>query len=1292
MKRTTLISLICSLLAAIVLIIGVLLVIIITDGSDMEQPELVISSASAVAIYNGETLKAGDWYLSKGELKAGHRLSVNVTGGQRNVGISENYASAVVLDENGVDVTKDYAIQYRLGILNVKEREISIVADSAMKLYDGQPLTADGYTVESSLSLLPNNTLDVTVEGSITEIGTEKNRITSAVIRDEIGDDVTRNYNVRAIDGKLIVYGNDALVFISEDDAKYYDGTPLTNDNWKLASGSLQKDHTVEVSVTGSQTSVGDSENTIAVTIFDEQGNDITSNYEVVLVPGTLNVIPAEIVITSNSNTKVYDGQPLVDQGFTTEPQYYTQRFVFTPIITGSQTEVGTSFNTIEGCTVCDLAGNDVTSSFSIAYTPGTLEVTDGAQAKPELKFLSATDWKDYDGTPLTNENWEITHGKLLEGHTAIVTVTGSITDAGTCDNLYTVVIKDFTNADVTDTYNITREFGSLTVKKLNVTVTSMDAQKVYDGEALTESGFAVSPENLQRAYTFECQIIGSRTEVGEAPNTISNCYVYNLLGTDVTKNFEITKVPGTLTVVENDENIKTELTYLSGSAEKVYDGTPLRNGLCNIEEGKLKPGHSDYIDVYSYITQAGTIDNEYNVTIRDESGNDVTDQYAITKKFGTLTVTKKAITVISDSNEKKYDGTPLTDNGFTVKNTDPSDTSHPLAADDTLDISIIGSITEPGKIDNTIASITITNIGGENVTGSYEITRQNGTLTVSNGSENIKPTGRVMFKVSSSNDDKVYLKQRSWGNYDPATDSWSEAPEYSELINSTSSAYYLTSYALRNSGFSPATLEIESLCGIFVMPYYSEIQGSAFSQTSDVEMNGSTSEKYSAAYYIFNNTSSEGTMLPSAYKSYESEYAVFVNQNYLYVDAQTFAYMKGIIAAQDFDATDADIVNKVASYIRKAAEYNLDYNASIIDDAENPVIAFLENGEGVCRHYAKAATLLYRSLGIPARYTVGFVGDVAAGQTVEITDANGHAWVEVYLNGLGWVKVEVTGGSAAPISITVKPVDTRSKYDGNVHTALQKVSTTAAGQGNIDLSEYIFEPVIEGSRSELGITTTKITNLIIKNKNGKVVYDEANGIGKNKFTINYATGILQVYLTNLTFTSKPDPSSTKKYEKTYDGYALKGDISDVRLTGGSLPENQNYWYEITANESITNVGKIANSFTVSIYKDGQDVTDHFYISKTYGTLTVTAREITIEAGSATGRFGQTLTCNEIIYDMEDLANTDRVESYEVEGTQSTIGYSSNVIRDIVIKNEAGMEVTSNYKITYVDGRLTIIP
>ena len=53
----------------------------------------------------------------------------------------------------------------------------------------------------------------------------------------------------------------------------------------------------------------------------------------------------------------------------------------------------------------------------------------------------------------------------------------------------------------------------------------------------------------------------------------------------------------------------------------------------------------------------------------------------------------------------------------------------------------------------------------------------------------------------------------------------------------------------------------------------------------------------------------------------------------------------------------------------------------------------------------------MYRALGIPARVVDGFAFTTVAGSYVDVRRSDEHAWVEVYIDGLGWLPVEVTGG-----------------------------------------------------------------------------------------------------------------------------------------------------------------------------------------------------------------------------------------------------------------------------------------
>ena len=127
-----------------------------------------------------------------------------MTGSQTEVGSSDNVPSAAVILDGAVDVTSSYNITYVNGTLTVTKRALEITADSNSKVYDGTPLTDDGYTITSG-SLASGDTLDsVTVTGSQTEVGSSDNVPSAAVILDGTVD-VTSSYDITYVNGTLTV-------------------------------------------------------------------------------------------------------------------------------------------------------------------------------------------------------------------------------------------------------------------------------------------------------------------------------------------------------------------------------------------------------------------------------------------------------------------------------------------------------------------------------------------------------------------------------------------------------------------------------------------------------------------------------------------------------------------------------------------------------------------------------------------------------------------------------------------------------------------------------------------------------------------------------------------------------------------------------------------------------------------------------------------------------------------------------------------------------------------------------
>ena len=94
------------------------------------------------------------------------------------------------------------------------------------------------------------------------------------------------------------------ITFSTESASAVYDGKPLTNHKWKLSAGELKKGHRAQVTVTGSQTAPGESENSLQVKILDAAGADVTSDYTINYSFGKLKVTPRALTVTSKGAEK----------------------------------------------------------------------------------------------------------------------------------------------------------------------------------------------------------------------------------------------------------------------------------------------------------------------------------------------------------------------------------------------------------------------------------------------------------------------------------------------------------------------------------------------------------------------------------------------------------------------------------------------------------------------------------------------------------------------------------------------------------------------------------------------------------------------------------------------------------------------------------------------------------------------------------------------------------------------------------------------------------------------------
>ena len=102
-------------------------------------------------------------------------------------------------------------------------------------------------------------------------------------------------------------------------------------------------------------------------------------------------------------------------------------------------------------------------------------------------------------------------------------------------------------------------------------------------------------------------------------------------------------------------------------------------------------------------------------------------------------------------------------------------------------------------------------------------------------------------------------------------------------------------------------------------------------------------------------------------------------------------------------------------------------YSLNASHEAGEPVADqfIFEMESGYCQYYATSMVAMLRTQGIPARYVVGYApGERVGEEQYLVTADRGHAWVEVFFPGTGWVRFDPTGSGRLPVQNPQPPYD----------------------------------------------------------------------------------------------------------------------------------------------------------------------------------------------------------------------------------------------------------------------------
>ena len=409
-----------------------------------------------------------------------------------------------------------------------------------------------------------------------------------------------------------------------------YNGRALNGEEAHFAE--IRIDDSVKVTATGSQTEVGESDNTYEI----DWGNEDLNNFIITEDLGTLRVLSpmSGVTVSAPSATKVYDGWPLTagEATVTGLPEGYT----LTATVEGELTDAGTAESRITEYRLYDAEGEDVTEYYpDLATETGTLTVQ-----RATLKVTTGSASKVYDGQQLTSSEAKLTG--FVNGERAKVSAKGKITDAGTAKNGYAI---DWTSANAAN-YRVTESLGKLTVEALSLSIDMGDAVSTYTGSTnmptptLTylngeHAGETVTATRLRAAdivYGFELftgdsiriTLTGGGSDAGSYEvtadvNVSGSASNFSLSGSAV-EGFVLTVEPATLSIT-------------TGSASKVYDATELTSK--EVSVAGLQGGDSITVTAAGSITDAGETENTYEI----DWGEADPENYVIDEELGRLTV-----------------------------------------------------------------------------------------------------------------------------------------------------------------------------------------------------------------------------------------------------------------------------------------------------------------------------------------------------------------------------------------------------------------------------------------------------------------------------------------------------------------------------------------------------------------------------------------------------------------------------------------------------------------------------
>lgn len=619
--------------------------------------------------------------------------------------------------------------------------------------------------------------------------------------------------------------------------------------------------------------------------------------------------------------------------------------------------------------------------------------------------------------------------------------------------------------------------------------------------------------------------------------------------------------------------------------------------------------------------TNVGTYDTEITGPSKvTKDGVDVTDKVIVNKINGTLTISKREVTLTSQTDSKPYDGTPLTRPDVTI--------TGGFVKGEVKEVKATGSVTNvsDGEVPNTITYETSDKFNPEN----YSITKNEGILSITPVTDEVTVTIKGNSKKTPYNGEEqsvsgytvesinnTLYSSKDFTLNGQATATGKDANTYPMKLNATQ-------FVNNNTNFSNVKFEIAEDGQLVITPVTDKVTVTIKGHEDTATYDGNP---HSVEGYEVTNISNE---------LYKADYIGFTGKAMAEGIAAGTYHMN--LTAQQFSNTSASFDN--VTFVVEDGTLTINPKSITPDGPNTPedektgiTVTAPEGSKYDGEEHKNKPTITDtktdKVLVEGTDYELSYSEDVVNAGTVTVTvkgKGNYEGSFEVTYE-ITKRDVTLTSGSASKI------------YDKK---ALTKDEVTVSGDGFVKDEGATYN--VTGSRTKVGTSKNKFT------------YELKSNTKASNYNIEVKFGDLIVTTQDgevvVTITGHSDTVEYDGNEKSVNGY-------DVSITEGSTYTTDDFTFNGTAEAKGIKAGTYPMNLAADQFTNTNDNYTQVTFIVTDGSLTITPKSIvptddngiTVEKPADTTYNGSEQRNKPVVKDSKTKATL-------VEGTDYTLAYT----------------------------------